>query len=440
MKKIKTYKGQKLYKFAKKIISNGNMLLSKKPEMFLPNKWPAYFKKTNGCLVWDLDGNKYYDMSLMGVGTNVLGYNDKDVDLAVTKAVKSGNMSTLNCPEEVILAKKMISIHPWAGKVKFARTGGEANSIAIRIARASTNKTNVAICGYHGWHDWYLATNLQSNKNLNKHLISGLKIKGVPKNLKDTVFPFNYNDFNYLKKIIEEKKIGIICMEVIRNFKPEQNFLKKVRSLANRKNIILIFDECTTGFRQNFGGIHKTYNVNPDLAVFGKALGNGYAITAVIGKDKYMKNTDETFISSTFWTEKIGYAAAISTLNKMKKIKSWKIIKSNGEYILKKFKKLDKKFDFNLNIQGIPSLCSFTIDSKNWPKYKLFIIQEMLKEGFLATNSIYTCVKHNKKIIDKYFKVLEKLFYMIDLFEKKIKDVNKSINFSNYPKKFGRLN
>ena len=227
-------------------------------------------------------------------------------------------------------------------------------------------------------------------------------------------------------------------MEVIRNFKPEQNFLKKVRSLANRKNIILILMNAQLVW-QNFGGIHKTYNVNPDLAVFGKALGNGYAITAVIGKDKYMKNTDETLLVAHFGL-KNWLRSCNKHLDKMKKIKSWKTIKSNGEYILKKFKKLDKKFDFNLNIQGIPSLCNFTIDSKNWPKYKLFIIQEMLKEGFLATNSIYTCVKHNKKIIDKYFKVLEKLFYMIDLFEKKIKDVNKFINFSNYPKKFGRLN
>ena len=166
MKSIK--KSQKLYKRAKKIIPGGNMLLSKKPELFLPDGWPAYYLKTKGCEIWDLDHNKFFDLSLMGVGTNILGYSNKKVDLAVNKIIKTGNLSTLNCKEEVVLAEQLIKIHPWADMVKFARTGGEANAIAIRIARAASGKDNVAFCGYHGWHDWYLATNIKSKKNLKR--------------------------------------------------------------------------------------------------------------------------------------------------------------------------------------------------------------------------------------------------------------------------------
>ena len=167
-------KGQNLYKKAKKIIPGGTMLLSKRPEMFLPELWPSYFSKAKGCMVWDLDGNQFIDMSIMGIGTNSLGYGNDSVDEAVSNVVNKGNMSTLNCPEEVYLAEKLIEINPWADMVRYARSGGEANSIAIRIARAATGKDNIAICGYHGWHDWYLSANHQGNDTLSNHLLSGL--------------------------------------------------------------------------------------------------------------------------------------------------------------------------------------------------------------------------------------------------------------------------
>ena len=313
--------GPKLFQKAKKLIPSGNMMISKNPDLFLPNAWPSYFKKTKGCFIWDLDNKRYIDMSLMGVGTNILGYANKKVDGAVSKVIKKGNMSTLNCPEEVKLAEKLIELHPWSQMVKFTRSGGEANAVAIRIARAASGKDNVAFCGYHGWHDWYLATNLKSKNKLNSHLIKNLEILGVPQNLNNTIHPFKYNDFDRLKFIIENKNIGVICMEVMRNEEPKNNFLKKIRNLATKKGIVLIFDECTSGFRKNFGGLHKLYGVNPDIAIFGKALGNGYAINAVIGKKDIMENAQKTFISSTFWTERIGPAAALATLEEMKRIK-----------------------------------------------------------------------------------------------------------------------
>ena len=304
--------GQKLWKRAKRVIPGGNMLLSKRAEMFLPDQWPAYFSKAKGCKLWDLDGKEYIDMSIMGIGTNILGYGHPEVDEAVMQTVLAGNMSTLNCPEEVYLAEKLVELHPWADMVRLARSGGEANAMAIRIARAASGKDKVAICGYHGWHDWYLSANLGDDENLAGHLLPGLDPKGVPQNLKGTVFPFNYNNFPELEALVNAHDIGVIKMEVVRNIGPEDNFLHKVRKLATDRGIVLIFDECTSGFRETFGGLHKKYGVEPDMAMFGKALGNGYAITATIGRREIMEAAQCTFISSTFWTERIGPTAALS--------------------------------------------------------------------------------------------------------------------------------
>lgn len=406
-------KGQKLWKRAKSIIPGGNMLLSKKPEMFLPGAWPAYFSKSKGCSVWDLDGKKYTDMSIMGIGTNILGYGQKDVDNAVLETIKKGNMSTLNCPEEVYLAEKLIEINPWSNMVRFARTGGEANAIAIRIARAATGKDNVAICGYHGWHDWYLSANLSSSDKLQDHLLPGLKTSGVPQNLKGSVHPFHYNNFEELKTLVEEHDIGTIKMEVERNNGPEDDFLLKVRKLATDKNIVLIFDECTSGFRETYGGLALKYGVEPDMAMYGKALGNGYAITATVGKSEVMEAAQSSFISSTFWTERIGPSAAIKTLQIMEERTSWKEISNIGSFIKEKWAELAQIHGIEIEISGLLSLPIFSIKSKNNLAYKTLITQEMLKKGFLASNSVYVCTEHNEKIVNNYIEELDKIFKLI---------------------------
>ena len=405
--------GQKLYKRAKKIIPGGNMLLSKRPEMFLPGKWPCYFSKSKGCKVWDLDGNEFIDMSIMGIGTNTLGYGHPEIDETVMKTIRDGNMSTLNCSEEVYLAEKLIEMHPWADMVRFARSGGEANAIAIRIARAASGRDKVAVCGYHGWHDWYLSANLGNDKSLDGHLLPGLQPKGVPRNLKNTVFPFNYNQFDELEKIVKEHEIGVIKMEVIRSMEPTNDFLYKVRQLANSKKIILIFDECTTGFRETFGGIHKKYNIEPDMAMFGKALGNGYAITSVIGKSKIMQEAQSTFISSTFWTERIGPSAALKTLEIMEREKSWEKITNIGNKISEIWKKLAERYELPISIFGIPALIKFRFNSKLNLEYKTLITQEMLKKGYLAANSVYVCTEHNSNILKDYEEALAKVFELI---------------------------
>ena len=433
-------KGQELYEKAKGLIPGGTMLLSKRPEMFLPDNWPSYYSKTEGCQVWDLDGKKYTDVSIMGIGTNLLGYSNKEVDNAVIQTVKSGNMSTFNCPEEVALAEKLIELHPWADMVRLARTGGEANAMAIRIARAATGKDNVAICGYHGWHDWYLSANLGDGQNLAGHLLPGLDPAGVPQNLNKTVFPFNYNNFEELLEIVNNNDIGVIKMEVFRNFEPEDNFLQKVRTLADSKNIVLIFDECTSGFRQTFGGLHKQYGVEPDMCMFGKALGNGYGITAVIGRKSVMEAAQNTFISSTFWTERIGPTAALKTLEVMEKTKSWEVITATGKSVSKKWKEIAEANDIKINISGPPALLSFSFDSEKHLSYKTFLTQEMLKRGYLASTNLYVCTAHTPEILSGYYDHLNDMFKMIGEFEKGNEDIDSFLEGPVCHGGFKRLN
>ena len=389
------------------------MLLSKRAEMFLPDQWPAYFSKSKGCRVWDLDGVEYTDMSIMGIGTNTLGYGHPEVDEAVSQSVQNGNMSTFNCPEEVYLAEKLIEMHPWADMARFARSGGEANAIAIRIGRAASRKDKVAICGYHGWHDWYLSVNLDDKEGLDGHLLPGLDPAGVPKNLKETVLPFSYNKFEELEALIAQHDVGVIKMEVVRNNGPENDFLHKVRSLATKKGIVLIFDECTSGFRETFGGLHKKYNVEPDIAVFGKALGNGYAITSIIGRREVMEAAQSTFISSTFWTERIGPTAALKTLEVMQRERSWDQISEIGNAIKSRWQTLAEKHEIDINIAGLSSIASFGFNGLNALAYKTLITQEMLEKGYLASNLIFTSIAHTPEVIDGYFDALDSVFYII---------------------------
>jgi glutamate-1-semialdehyde 2,1-aminomutase len=405
--------GQKLWKRAKEVIPGGNMFLSKRAEMFLPEHWPAYYSKAKGCRVWDLDGRELIDMALMGVGTNTLGYAHPEVDDAVRGAVGASNMSSLNCPEEVYLAERLIELHPWADMARLARAGGEINAIAIRIARAAAGRDNVAICGYHGWHDWYLAANLGDDQTLAGHLLPGLEPRGVPQHLRGSVLPFNYNDFAALETLVKHHDVGVIKMEVSRNMGPADGFLQQIRKLATDNGVVLIFDECTSGFRQSFGGLHKLYGVEPDMAIFGKTLGNGYAITAAIGRREIMQAAQTTFISSTFWSERIGPTAALKTLEVMERERSWEQITATGEAIRACWQRLAAKHGLDINVGGLPSLGSFSFPSPQMLKYKTLITQEMLKKGFLASTAVYTCTAHTSEVLDRYFDALDPVFGLI---------------------------
>ena len=401
--------GSKLYKRAKRVIPGGNMLLSKRPEMFLQSDWPSYYSKAKGCEIWDLDDNRYLDMSIMGIGTNILGYAYDPVDSEVKKCVESSNMSTFNCPEEVFLAEKLIEMHPWADSAKFARTGGEINAVAIRIARAATGRSEVAICGYHGWHDWYLSANLSRNSTLNEHLLPGLNPEGVPYQLKGLTHALRYNNFEDLTILDDNPKIGVLIMEVMRSEKPAPGYLELIRGKCTKNGIVLIFDECTSGFRETFGGIHLKFGVEPDLATFGKAMGNGFAITALIGRDSIMQSAENTFISSTFWSERIGYVAALKTLTEMENLKSWETITGIGSKMQEIWHRTFKNLQLDFKVSGIPALSTFNLMGEHGNVLKTWITQEMLKKGILASNIFYPSIAHKAEHLDAYEETLNEV-------------------------------
>lgn len=408
-------KGQTLYLKAKRLIPGGTQLLSKRPERYLPELWPSYFSKAEGCKVWDLDGNEYIDMSNMSVGACILGYSDEDVNNAVCEAINKGNMCTLNAPEEVELAKLLLELHPWAAMVRFARTGGEAMAIAVRIGRAKTGKDKVLFCGYHGWHDWYLAANLADSKALDGHLLPGLKPLGVPRVLKGTAIPFKYNSIEeFLKKIKKYKdEVGVVIVETLRNFYPENNFLHVIREVTKDLEIVLIFDEITSGWRLTIGGAHLIFGVEPDIAVFGKAISNGFPMSAVIGKKEVMEIAQETFISSTYWTDRIGPVAAITTIKKIKEKNVPEYIQKIGKKIQEGWKQSAQKYGLNISVTGIYPLSHFNFDYDNSLVLKTLFTQLMLKKKFLANTSFYASYSHKKEHIEKYLNVMDEVFYFI---------------------------
>ena len=397
------------------------------------------FSRSQGCYVWDIDGAKFTDMSIMGVGTNILGYCNPSVDSEVINALSKGNLTTLNCYEEVLLAEKLVDLHPWSDNVRFARTGGEANAIAIRLARAATGKTDIALCGYHGWHDWYLATNLQSIDGLDQHLLPGLDPLGVPKELSGTVSSFKYNDLDGLKEIILNRDLAAVIMEVERGIPPLPGFLESVRDLCTKSGIVLIFDECTSGFRTCLGGHHLTKGVFPDLAMFGKALGNGYAITAIVGHESVMSSCTRSFISSTFWTERIGNVAGLATLAEMERLHSWEHICEIGRYIKSRLNVLANAEGIQLNLSGLDPLISLQFPYRNALAYKTLITQEMLKKGWLASTSIYVCISHTKSLIDEYLESMQPIFKSIRDCEDGA-DIDQLLETSICSAHFGRIN
>ena len=404
--------GQDLYVKARQIIPGGTQLLSKRPEMFLPDYWPAYYAKAKGVEIWDLDGNKYVDVSHCGVGAPILGYADPDVDDAVIKAIHAGTMATLNCPEEVELAELLIELHPWADMVRYSRTGGEILTIAVRIARASTGRDKVAFCGYHGWHDWYLAANLADDTTLDGHLLPGLEPLGVPRGLTGTTLPFHYNNIQELKTIIDQHgtDLAAIVMEPTLGTGPAEGFLEEVRAAATLNGTVLIFDEVTSGWRVNYGGIHLTYGVNPDMAAFGKATSNGYPMAAVLGTRAVMDAAQTSFISSSGWTEKIGPAAALATIHKLRRESVPDHLMAIGRQVQKGWNEAAKSTGLPVQVNGIPPLSNFTIQHDQSEELATLFNQEMLARGYLSSTRFWNLWPHHEEQIDHYLSAVQEVF------------------------------
>lgn len=401
------------YERAKEIIPGATQLLSKRAEMMAPEQWPAYYDEVDGARVTDLDGNEYVDMSYMGIGACILGYGDEDVDASARRALEDGVMSTLNPPQEVELAEELVDMHPWADMVRFGRPGGEAVAMAVRLARAYSGSECVAFCGYHGWHDWYLAANLETDEHLESHLLPGLDPNGVPESLEGTSKPFRYNDVEELERIARENDLGAIVMEPIRNEEPQDGFLDRVREIANEEDAPLVMDEITSGFRVTPGGYHAALDVEPDVAVYGKAMGNGYPIAAVVGKERVMDEAEESFISSTYWTERIGPSAALATIRKFRSENVHEHLVRIGEQITDGWEDLAEDRGLPIRTKGLEPLTSFTVEHDEGQAAKTLFTQEMLEHGYLAGSSVYASYAHTEPMVEEYLTKVDDVFGVV---------------------------
>ncbi len=407
--------GQQLYIQAKKRIPGGTQLLSKRPEMFLPEQWPSYFSKAKGVEVWDLDGNRFIDMSHSSVGACILGAADPEVDAAVKQVIEAGTMSTLNCPEEVELANLLCDLHPWAEMVRYAKGGGEAMTVAVRIARAHTGKEVVAFCGYHGWHDWYLSANLAEEGALDGHLLPGLAPAGVPRGLLGTALPFRYNHLEELQEIAatNRDRLAAVVMEPIRGQEPTPGFLEGVREIASKTRAVLIVDEVSAGFRLNTGGAHLLYGFEPDVAVFAKAMSNGYPMAAIIGGRQVMEAAQKTFISSTYWTERIGPAAALATIRKHRREEVAKYLVAIGQRVQDGWKQAAARQGLAIEVGGIPPLSHFLIQGDLSQEAHTLFTQMMLERGILASRGFYSTYAHQDEHIEAYLNAVDDVFGVI---------------------------
>jgi glutamate-1-semialdehyde 2,1-aminomutase len=407
--------GQKLYEHAKRIIPGGTQLLSKRPEMFAPGIWPAYYSKAKGCHVWDLDNRKYLDMSIMGIGANILGYADDDVDNAVIEAVKNGVSSSLNCPEEVELAELLIKLHPWADMVRYTRSGGEAMAVAIRTARAKTKRDIVLFSGYHGWSDWYLAANLGEFDGLDGQLMPGLEPNGVPRGLVNSAIPFFFNDIENLAEVIKgkESRIAAIVVEPARGEEAPVKYLRSLKEIAAEIGAVLIFDEITSGFRMCAGGIHLKYGVNPDIAVFAKSIANGYAMAAILGTEKVMQAIQSTFVSSTNWTERIGPTAALATIRKYQTFGVADHIIQIGTKVKNIWSELTDKYGVTAKVSGLPTLGSMSFQSPNAQEMNTIFTLEMLERGFLGFRQFKPSWAHKDSDVTLYATAVEEVIALL---------------------------
>ncbi len=396
----KFIKSNQLFKKVNKIIPLASQTFSKSYLQYIKGQAPLFVTHAKGCRIWDVDGNEYIDF-INGLLPVILGYQYKIVDDAIKKQLKNGIIFSLSSPLEYELAQLLIKHIPCAEIVRFGKSGSDVTSGAIRLARAVTKREHVAVCGYHGWHDWYIGS---TARNL-----------GVPKSTQKMTHTFKYNDLKSLEKVLKKYKAAAVIMEAMNYVEPKHDFLQKVKKLAHKYGALLIFDEVITGFRYSLGGAQKLFGVIPDLATFGKSMANGMPISALVGKKKYMKKVGDIFYSFTMGGETLSIVAAIATIKEIEQKKVIGYIWKKGEYLQKKTNQLLKKNELDdiIRVQGKPCWQVFIVSSTE--KYsdleiKSYLQQEILQAGFLWYGQHNMSFSHSQRDIDALLAVYSKVF------------------------------
>ncbi|MCP4024531.1 MAG: aminotransferase class III-fold pyridoxal phosphate-dependent enzyme [Desulfobacteraceae bacterium] len=412
--KLNISKSVEMFQEAEALIPGG-VLGARKPTDFIAGEYPIFLDKGEGCRLIDVDGNEFIDY-LCGYGPIILGYREAEVDDAVLQQIKDkGFCFTLTQPFQNDLAKKIKELVPSAEKSVFLKTGSDATTAAIRIARAHTEKLKVMRCGYHGWHDWCIE-------------MKG----GIPKKFYEDVFEFRYNDLEGLEKLMAEHgdDTAAIIMTPFGHPNhqemqtPEPGFLEGVRKIADQYGVVLVYDEIRTGFRLTMGGAQKLYGVTPDLTVLGKAIANGYPISVVTGKeDIMMAAAHKLFISSTFFPNSEGYVAALKTIEILERDKVIEAIWEKGEYMMEKIQALIDKHDVGAKLTGVAPMFYITFNKDETGSYKgkrLDFYTQLIRKGFFFTpyHHAYVSYRHTQKDLDLTIEAIDESFaYLKEKYE-----------------------
>jgi glutamate-1-semialdehyde 2,1-aminomutase len=374
-----------LYQRALELIPGGTQLVSRRPSRYAAGVSPAYAARAKGARFWDVDGHEYIDW-VSGIGAIILGYADPVVDDAVKRQIDGGTMYSVNHELEIELAEELTKIVPCAEMVRYAKCGGEACAIAVRIARGATGRDKVLFCGYHGWHDWYLAANLGAEANLNSHLFPGIEPTGVPRALAGTALPFPYGDLIALGQLLDAHRgeVAAVIMEPLRSELPPAGYLEGVAKLTKQAGAALVFDEVTTGFRLHHGGVQPVVGVTPDLAVFAKSISNGYPMGAIVGKRWVMEPAARMFISSTYWSDTLGLRASLTTLRELRRRGTCAYLHNLGTTLQERINAVAKETGAPVRCGGLtvhPALTFETADAQLKSKLTTLYVQEMAKRG-----------------------------------------------------------
>lgn len=386
-------KSMHLYQRALRLIPGGAQLVSRRPTRYANGVSPVFAARAHGARFWDVDGNEYIDW-VSGIGAIILGYCDPVVDEAVRRQISMGTMYSINHELEIELAEELTRTIPCAEMVRYAKCGGEACAIAVRIARGVTGRDKVLFCGYHGWHDWYLAANLAAEANLNAHLFPGIEPIGVPRALADTALPFPFGNLAALGELLDAQKgrVAAVIMEPLRSELPPAGYLQGVKKLCNEHGAVLIFDEVSSGFRIRLGGVQEYLNITPDMAVFAKAISNGYPMAAVVGRREVMEPAGRMFISSTYWSDTIGLRAALTTIQELRRRAVPAYLDGIGRELQDRLNQAAAETGLNVRCGGLsvhPSLTFQTDDASLKNKLATLFIQEMAKRGCHGYTSFY---------------------------------------------------
>lgn len=395
---------------ALKVIPVGSQTFSKSHYCFPVGGTPLFIEHAKGPLVWDYDGNEYIDFISALLAIN-MGYADEEINNAVINQIHSGSIFSLPNKIETEVAELIIDAIPCAEKVRFGKNGSDATSAAIRLARAYTGKEEIAVCGYHGWHDWYIGSTTRS--------------LGVPKSVQALTHKFEYNDISTLEKIFDNtESIAAVILEPMNVFYPKNGFLEGVRDLCDRHGAVLIFDETITGFRFDPGSAQALFGVTPDLTALGKGLANGFPLSAICGKHEIMDLMDSIFFSGTYAGDATALAAAKASLTKANRVNATAHIKHTGEYLISGLRAIIKNHNLEeiFTVNGHPSWSFLLISHEKTPYSEelitTYLMQEMAQNGILFFGSHNLNYAHTEKEVDKllasYNSILPSLKSAID--------------------------